>query len=127
MQKNNFSNEQLLEIFNALSSKLFIRVNRAGNIDVVNPNRKNPLEHFVLYFTPNQRYLWRRWFDKYYAYPLNMKGRKRIGEIHREKYGDKEFTWYNREWNMINCEFDTVDEALDYFKEYMKKYHNVSL
>ena len=125
--KNNFSNDQKNLIFNTLGSKLFVRVNRAGNIDVVNPNRKNEWEHFVLYFSPNKRYLWRRWFDKYYAYPLNMKGRKRIGEIHRGKWGDKEFTWYDREWNIANCEFDTVEDALDYFVNYMKKYHNINL
>ena len=123
MQKNNFSNDQKILIFNTLGSKLSVRVNRAGNIDVVNPNRINKFEHFVLYFSPNKRYLWRRWFDREYCYPLNMRGRKRIGEIHREKWG----TWYEREWNIINCEFDTVDEALNYFKGYMKKYHNVNL
>lgn len=127
MQTKNFSNEQVLNILNALGSKLCVRINRAGNIDVVNPNRTNEWEHFVLYFTPNKRYLWRRWFDKCYAYPLNMKGRKRIGEIHREKWGDKEFTWYSREWDITNCEFDTVDDALNYYKKYMKKYHNVNL
>ena len=125
--KNNFSNDQKILIFNTLGSKLFVRVNRAGNIDVVNPNRKNEWEHFVLYFSPNKRYLWRRWFDKYYAYPLNMKGRKRIGEIHREKWGDKEFTWYQREFDIKNCEFDTVEDALDYFVNYMEKYHNINL
>jgi len=127
MQTKNFSNEQVLNILNALGSKLCVRINRAGNIDVVNPNRTNEWEHFVLYFTPNKRYLWRRWFDKCYAYPLNMKGRKRIGEIHREKWGDKEFTWYSREWDITNCEFDTVDDALNYYKKYMEKYHNVNL
>ena len=127
MQTKNFSKEQVLNILNALGSKLCVRINRAGNIDVVNPNRTNEWEHFVLYFTPNKRYLWRRWFDKCYAYPLNMKGRKRIGEIHREKWGDKEFTWYSREWDITNCEFDTVDDALNYYKKYMKKYHNVNL
>jgi hypothetical protein len=127
MQTKNFSNEQVLNILNALGSKLCVRINRAGNIDVVNPNRTNEWEHFVLYFTPNKRYLWRRWFNKCYAYPLNMKGRKRIGEIHREKWGDKEFTWYSREWDITNCEFDTVDDALNYYKKYMEKYHNVNL
>jgi hypothetical protein len=125
--KSNFSNEQLISIFNTLSNKLYVRINRAGNIDVIKPNRTNKYEHFVLYFTPNQRYLWRRWFSKYYAYPLNMKGRKRIGEIHHEVYEGYKYTWYEREWNIINCEFDTVDEALDYFKGYMKKYHNINL
>ena len=125
--KNNFTNEQLISIFNTLSNKLYVRINRAGNIDVIKPNRTNKYEHFVLYFTPNQRYLWRRWFSKYYAYPLNMKGRKRIGEIHHEVYEGHKYTWYNREWNIINCEFDTVDEALDYFVNYMKKYHNINL
>ena len=58
--KQNFTNEEVLAIFNAFGSKFNVRVNKAGNIDLVNPNRTNNLEHFVLYFTPNQRYLWRR-------------------------------------------------------------------
>ena len=125
--KNNFSNEQTLLIFTTLSSKLNVRINKAGNIDVVNPNRTNKWEHFVLYFSPNKRYIWRRWFDKYYAYPLNMRNRKRIGEIHYDTYHGKKFTWYQREFNIKNCEFDTVEDALDYFVKYMKKYHNINL
>ena len=125
MQKNNFSNEQLLEIFNALSSKLFVRVNRAGNIDVVNPNRKNHWEHFVLYFTPNNRYLWRRWFDRSYCYPINMKNRKDLDHAKFEgSYSTYEYNYYNF---AKHAEFNTVTEALDYFKAYMKKYHNVNL
>lgn len=125
MQKNNFSNEQSLEIFNALSSKLFVRVNRAGNIDVVNPNRKNHLEHFVLYFTQNKRYLWRRWFDRNYCYPLNMKNRKDFDHVTYDICGQT-YT-YDRYNFAKHAEFDTVTEALDYFKGYMKKYHNVNL
>jgi hypothetical protein len=125
MQKNNFSNEQLLEIFNVLANKLNVRVNRAGNIDVINPNRKNHWEHFVLYLTPNKRYLWRRWFDRSYCYPLNMKNRKEFEKITYDYLGN-ERTYYHYDFSK-HAEFDTVTEALDYFKKYMKKYHNVNL
>ena len=125
MQKKNFSNEQLLEIFNALSSKLYVRINRAGNIDVVNPNRKNSMEHFVLYFTSNKRYLWRRWFDYSHCYPLNMKNRKELEKITYNYLGN-EHTYYRYDFSK-HAEFNTVTEALDYFKNYMKKYHNVNL
>ena len=123
--KNNFTLTETLTVLNTLSSKLFVRINRAGNIDVINPNRMNKYEHFVLYFTPNHRYLWRRWFSKSYCYPLNMKNRKPIKEIYI--WDGKEYTYYKRDWNIINCEFETVDEALNYFKTYMKNYHNVNL
>ena len=122
--KCNFSENELVSLINELGRKLSIRINRAGNLDVIKPNRTNPNEHFVLYLTSNNRYLWRRWFSPYYCYPLNMKGRKRIGEIH---HGDWGGTWYNRAWDIRNCEFDTVDEAITYFKGYMKKYHNINL
>ena len=123
--KNNFSNEQTLSVFSALGTKFFVRVNRAGNIDVVNPSRTNDEEHFVLYLTPNKRYMWRRWFDKYYCHPLNMVNRKRVGEIHYGTWNGQKFSYYNRSWDIKNCEFDTVDEAITYFKNYATKYHNV--
>ena len=120
--KNNFTDTEIAKIVNVFSNKLNIRINRAGNIDFINPNSTNKYEHFVLYFTPNGRYLWRRWCSKYYCYPLNMRNRYRIGEIHRSEWGN----WYQRHFNIIDCEFDTVDEAIEYFKKYINKYHNIN-
>ena len=124
--KNNFTNEEIGIIFGTLSGKLNVRINKAGNIDVVNPKSTNKYEHFVLYFTPNKKYLWRRWFDKGYCYPLNMRNRKRIGEIHYDTWQGKKFAWYQREFDIKNCEFETVSDAVDYFVKYMTKYHFVN-
>ena len=119
--KNNFTDSEIAKIFKTFSNKLNVRLNKAGNIDVINPNRTNKYEHFVLYFTPNHRYLWRRWFGCSYCYPLNMRNRYRVGEIHRYEWGN----WYQRHFDLKDCEFDTVDDAIDYFKKYLKKYHNI--
>ena len=106
--KSNFNDSELLSLFKTFGHKLNVRINKAGNIDVVNPKSKNKNEHFVLYLTPNNRYLWRRWFSPYYCYPLNMVKRK-------------------KEFKIENCEFNTVNEAIDYFKYYLKKYHKIEV
>lgn len=118
--KNNFTDSEIAKFFKTFSNKLNVRINKAGNIDVINPNRTNDFEHFVLYFTPNHRYLWRR-FGRGYCCPLNMRNRYRVGEIHRSEWG----SWYQRHFDLKDCEFDTVNDAIEYFKKYLKKYHNI--
>lgn len=126
MKKDNFTNEQVGAILKALSSKLIVRVNKAGNIDVVNPNRTNKEEHFVLYLDPNKRYLWRRHFGWGYCYPLNMKNRNQMDK--REyTYYDGTKTTYETYSFAKHATFGTVDEAIEYFVKYIKKYHNVKL
>lgn len=124
--KCNFSDAELTVAFKVLGSKLRVRLNKAGNIDVVNPKRTNPNEHYVLYYTPNKRYLWRRHFGWGYCHPLNMRNRNVMDTVERS-YLDGTSYKYDF-WNMAkHAEFDTVDEALYYFVVYMKKYRNIEL
>ena len=123
--KKNFTNEEISKIVCAMSGKLFTRVNKAGNIEVINPARKNKYERFVLYLTPNGRYLWRRWFDKFYCYPLNRVNRNDKKNI-TVNYDGSEHVYEYYDWAK-NAEFDTVDEAIKYFTMYMKRYHSVKI
>ena len=123
--KKNFTNEEISKIVCAMVGKLFTRINKAGNIEVINPARKNKYEKFVLYLTPNGRYLWRRWFDECYCYPLNRVNRKDKKTITSYYDGEEHvYEYYN--WAK-NAEFNTVDEAIKYFAGYMKRYHNVKI
>ena len=122
--KSNFSNEDLFAIYNAFASKFLIRVNKAGNIDLVDPNRTNPYEHFVLYARDNGRCLWRRWMDRNYCYPLNMRNRKDLDAYTATRYDNgEEYTWYAYNFAR-HAEFNSVTEAIEYFKNYIKKYRN---
>lgn len=129
MKKNNFTDQEIATIVKELSPKLNARVNKGGNITVVEVASDGRV-FWVLYYVGENRYLWRKHtWNGYgtYCHPLNMVGRKRIGEIHRETYGTHTFTWYDREWDIRKCEFDSVENAVKYFKNYLKKYRHINV
>lgn len=111
-----FSDKQLFKVFSAFGKKFWVRVNKSGNIDILNPQRTNPYEHFVLYFTPNNKYLWRRFTWNNSCYPLNMVG--------RTEYKTKDYSY--KTWDITKCEFNDIDKAIDYFKKYMNNYHHIN-
>lgn len=124
--KSNFTEAEILTVFGAFNNKFDVRVNKAGNIDLVYRFRTNKNEHFVLYFTQNGKYLWRRHIGWGYCYPLNMRGRKRIGPINKVVlYDGTVVKYYERHFNIKDCEFETVNDAVNYFRNYLKKYRRI--
>ena len=123
--KNNFSENEVLNIKSVFGNDFNVRVNKCGNIELTPINSDNN-EYFVLYFTPNKRYLWRRFslgLFGYKIFPLNMRNRYRTGDINSYTYNGKIYKYYSRNWDIRNCEFDTVNESINYFKNYVNKYH----
>lgn len=123
--KNNFSENEVSSIKSVFSNDFNVRVNKCGNIELAPINSDNN-EFFVLYLTPNKRYLWRRFslgLFGYKIFPLNMRNRYRTGDINSYTYNGKIYKYYSRNWDIRNCEFDTVNESIDYFKNYVNKYH----
>ena len=147
MNKINFTDSELLNIIKTLSPRLNVRINKAGNITVSDPTENvsnihqvaaafmqnypyRPKEirgYWTLYKTDNSKFLWRHHDGNGYCYPLNMRGRKRIGKIYHETYDGKTFSWCHRSWNMENCMLNSVEDALDYFVKYLKKYRNINI
>ena len=123
--KSNFNEAEILTVFGAFNNKFDVRVNKAGNINLVYRFRTNPDEHFVLYYTQNKKYLWRRHIGNGYCYPLNMVNRKRTGPIHKDIYNGKPFYWYTRRFDINDCEFETVNDAVNYFRNYLRKYRRI--
>jgi len=126
--KNNYSESEVSNIKSIFGSTFNVRVNRAGNIEL-KPIDSNNNDFFVLYFT-NKRYLWRRLSNGMfgiYAYPLNMKNRYRTSNIESYSYDGKTYKYYQRHWNIEDCKFDSVDDAINYFKDYIKKYRNITI
>ena len=125
--KNNFSEIEFSNVKSAFGNNFNVRVNKAGNIELTHIDSNNH-EFFVLYFTDNGRYLWRRLgigMFGIYAHPLNMKNRYRTSNIESYSYDGKTFKYYQRHWNIEDCKFDSVNEAIDYFKNYIKKYNKL--
>lgn len=123
--KNNFSENEVLNIKSVFGNDFNVRVNKCGNIELTPINQDNN-EYFVLYLTPNKRYLWRRFslgLFGYKIFPLNMRNRYRTGDINSYTYNGKTYKYYSRNWDIRNCEFDTVNESINYFKNYVNKYH----
>lgn len=123
--KNNFSENEVSNIKSVFGNDFNVRVNKCGNIELTPINSDNG-EFFVLYLTPNKRYLWRRFNPGLFGYaccPLNMRNRYRTGDINSYTYNGKIYKYYSRNWDIRNCEFDTVNESIDYFKNYVNKYH----
>lgn len=147
MKKINFTDSEVLNIVKTLSPRLNVRINKAGNITVSDPSenisniyqvaasfmqnypyrQKEIRGYWTLYKIDNSKFLWRHHDGNGYCYPLNMRGRKRIGEIHHETYDGKTYSWYNRDWDMEKCMFNSVENALDYFVKYLKKYKNINI
>ena len=127
--KNNYSESEVSNIKSTFSSAFNVRVNRAGNIEL-KPIDSNNNDFFVLYFTANKRYLWRRLGNGMfgtYIYPLNMKNRYRTSNIESYSYEGKTYKYYLRHWNIEDCKFDSIDDAINYFKDYIKKYRNITI
>ena len=115
--KNNFTESQFAEVKNVFGTVFNVTLNKGGNIKVMLPNAR---EFWVLYFTPNGRYMWRRHnLDTMYCCPLNMKNRK-ITNLLIHETGVYEYYCVAR-----HAEFWTVDEAIEYFKKYLKKYRSI--
>lgn len=109
---NNYTNTEVEFLTNKVGNKGKVRVNKCGNLEVKFNNTKDD-EWFVLYFTRNKKYLWRRHAVTYYGkceYPLNMKRDKKT-TIHSPYSGD--YTY--RPYCVDNSEFTTFNEAIDYF------------
>ena len=121
--KNNFLENEVLNIKSAFSNDFNVRVNKCGNVELTPINSDNG-EFFVLYLTPNKRYLWRRFslgLFGYKIFPLNM--RNRCNKIETYTFNGKTYKYSHRDFDIRNCEFDTVNESIDYFKNYVNKYH----
>lgn len=123
--KSNYTEAEILTVFGAFNNKFDVRVNKAGNIDLVYRFRTNKNEHFVLYFTQNGKYLWRRHIGFGYCYPLHMVNRFRTGPIHKDMYDGKPFYWYQRHHDIKDYEFDSVNDAVNYFRNYLRKYRRI--
>ena len=106
------------QVENALSGLgVKVNINHAGNIKVTNadPNLR-PWEYWTLYESEasENRPMWRRTTMYGYQYPLNMKNRN----WKKNKAG-----WYeSRDWNVMECTFNNIDESLEYFIKYYKKH-----
>ena len=118
--KKNFIDSQFTEIKNTFGSVFNVTFNKAGNIKIMLPNAH---DFWVLYFTSNKRYMWRRHNPNgtytSYCYPLNMNNRK-ITNLLIHETGVYEYYCVAR-----HAEFWTVNEAIEYFKKYLKKYRSI--
>ena len=124
MIKTNFTKQEMNRLNEVLGSRLKVSINRAGNVKVV--NEAESLTHtywgkwghgfWVLYKYNNGTYLWRRHDGTGYSYPLNMKGRKVAPGFE-----------YYRPYNVSMSLFNSFDEALDYFINYLNRYRNINL
>lgn len=115
--KNKFTESQFAEVKNVFGTVFNVTLNKGGNIKVMLPNAR---DFWVLYFTPNGRYMWRRHnLDTMYCYPLNMKNRKSTNLLIHNS-GVYEYYCAAR-----HAEFWTVNEAIEYFKKYLKKYRSI--
>lgn len=128
--KNNFLENEVSSIKSVFGNDFNVIVNKAGNIKLTKINSDNS-EYFVLYLTPNKRYMWRRFsrgtYRDYNITPLNMRNRYRTGDINSYEYNGKTYKYYSRNFDIRNCEFDSVIDAIEYFKSYIKKYRNIDL
>ena len=119
--KANFSNDAIGYIVFNLGPNYTVRLNKAGNITV---KHKDGKEYWTLYDQKNGKYLWRHFEPNgYYCYPLNMKNRNKL-DVYTYDYGDGNVSRYLCYNFRKHAEFDTFVEAVEYFKNYLKKYRN---
>lgn len=118
--KKNFTDSQFAEIKNVFGSVFNVSFNNGGNIKIMLPNA---CDFWVLYFTPNKRYLWRRHNPSgtytSYCYPLNMNSRNDF-DIYNGQNCSYKYYDLSR-----HAEFATINEAIVYFKKYLKKYRSI--
>ena len=138
MKKNNFSNEELNMLVAAVSPKLSVRVNRAGNLTVENPKGYGTTPwvypvtayYWTLYKTSNG-YVWRCLNSSSgYCYPLNMVKRNEGREVHcsyTSPNGETLNTTYTTWCYEDHSTFKTMEEAVNYFVMYVTKYRHINL
>jgi len=136
MTKTFFTANEAMTLVKVLYSKFSVSLNKAGNIKVTYL-REISRSHFgkitygfwVLHKYADGKFLWRRHNSKGYCYPLNMSGRKFEGKVikHRNaETGHIEY-WGYKPYNVKMSTFDTFDEAIEYFVNYLKKYKGIEL
>ena len=121
-KKSNFSDLQIAKLVKTFGSLMQISINKAGNIKVVDQTESGKTNwrgkmitgFWTLLKRNNNTYLWRHHDGWGYAYPLNMRGRKRVGKWHSS-------------YTIDNSTFDTFDEALEYFVKYLAKYRQIEV
>lgn len=116
-----FSENQFKTVKNTFNSRFDVsQVNRTGNIKV--SLNGNDDEYWILYYRNNGKFLWRRINAKTGArHPLNMITRyKRTVNCSTHVY---EYMCYE----INSSEFDTLNQALDYIKNYMCFYRGIEL
>jgi len=135
--KRNFTEGEIITVIETLGSKLQVSINRAGNLKIVNPNEPivrsywgSSKRGFWTFYHNENGYLFRHMDGNGYCYPLNMIGRKNDttqrpfiwtddnGHTHKEYY---------RPYDINNSYFVTLDEALKYFVNYLKKFRNINI
>lgn len=115
MKKTFFTDSEIATLIKVLGNKLQVSVNKAGNIKVVNNAEPG---FWTLYKYADGTFLWRRHNGTGDCYPLNMKGRKVV----HHPYDD-----YYRPYNVSMSIFNTFDEALKYFVNYLEKYKGIKI
>lgn len=137
MKTNNFTNEELGMLVAAVSPKLNVRVNRAGNLTVENPKGYGtspwvyPVTayYWTLYKTSNG-YVWRCLNSSSgYCYPLNMVKRNEGREIpysYTYPNGETVTTTYKTWCYEDHSMFKTMEAAVNYFVMYLKKYRHIN-
>lgn len=123
MKKTFFTDAEIATLTKVLGNKLQVSLNKAGNIKVVNnaelETKRNSHHGFwTLYKFADGTFLWRRHDGIGNCYPLNMKGRKVV----HHSYDD-----YYRPYNVSMSIFNTFDEALKYFVNYLEKYKGIKI
>lgn len=130
--KQHFTDQEFNSINKVFGNLFNVRFNKVGNITLEwkipytysSYNRytgKSTKTKFFTFYRPDWnegkiiiRVVTKDNFGHYNYYPLNMKNRKRI----RTKYG----SWFS--FNINNCYFNTMNEAIDYFDKYINRYHS---
>lgn len=116
--KNNFTNADVNILSRLVGRSGYVTVNKAGNLNVVFYNTRYE-EKYTLYLTSNKKYLWRRHIGYGYCYPLNMK--RPVSIKNKSNWNDEIFIY--RPYNTTNSEFNTINEAFDYFfNKYLVKF-----
>lgn len=140
--KNNFSPEELAKIIERVGSKMKISVNRAGNVRLDNPNEpekkimmfnKYPVSkgkgYWVLHKKDSVFYIYHRDGNRAgHGYLLNTGGRTKTGDYYLSYYDifGRAHRVARYDFDRNNANFKTLDDALDYFMNYIKKYRNIN-
>lgn len=125
--KSNFTAQEIANVIYSLGNIFNISINKAGNLKL---RWKIPFKSPVYYFGDGEKYytfykrpegIILRGMTKtkngiINSYPLNMKRTKKVGG-----YGDN--TWTYQAYNINDSYFNSIEDALTYFENYIEKYH----